>query len=300
MKKSKIFPLDDYWKAKFDECKDIPGVTNAVLDQLKNYIAFLNTAEALCKRIDIKKPKYLDIDIMEMISFFYFAHCYHLACSTLELLKLGYCNGAAILVRGLIESLIDLAYLWLCKKINHSYEEREAWIRFSGVRKQQINNMWKEMQNHREQKGFSLVTPENFVSESRTQELEDKKQEFKKLYGRDTWSKLSSLRDRARAVDDLMTLEKCTNIVLEQVYILCYRWTSGLIHGESVASNNYLIDERPKFLTIYFGRDIKDIVTITAIAQQCLLNIMYIVNHINHLSVDIIAQLESSGFKLNP
>lgn len=62
------------------------------------------------------------------------------------------------------------------------------------------------------------------------------------------------------------------------------------------ASVNYLLDSEPQDITINMGRDIKDIISVTVFAGRCLVGILYLYNHINHLDVDLINQILSSGF----
>lgn len=297
MSKYKVQPMSKAWKDELKSLNTLMDKPDGIYDNIRNYSAILHTGEVLIDVFGKKKRSYVRAKPIELISYYYFAHCYHLGYSVYHLVKMGYGSASVILLRSIIESTIDLSYLWLCKEVNNSEEERNAWMQHSCIRRDTMSRMWNDMQLHRKNKGFSAIDPIELIKNENADILRVQASDFKKKYCRDHWAKITSLDKRARAVDDTNVLNKQVGISLEEIYNMCYRWSSELVHAESASAGSYIDDTSNRFY-VDFGPSFKNVDTVIPITSRVMLGLLYIINHINHLNIDIMAQCESSGFSI--
>lgn len=125
------------WGKEIEETKALPF---ADADKYKNLIVMLQTCEIMLADMDERKFK--NTDQLRMISRFVIAHIHQLGCSVYQNMKAGLGNPALIICRSMLESLIDLAYLWLCKDINGDAVERNAWAEYYKVSRYSVHTYW--------------------------------------------------------------------------------------------------------------------------------------------------------------
>jgi len=232
---------------------------------------------------------------IQLISYYFFAHCYHLGLAVYHLTKLGFGTASVILIRSLIEAVIDFSYLWLCKEINgKDTDERVAWIVFSNIRRNRLSQAWNELQDRRRNMGLPIVSPEVLIKDEVAKEYAKYSHDFESVFGRQKWAKrYETLESRAKAVDKINILSERVGVVLEEVYITCYRWASEVAHVESAGAGAYLNDNEDG-LKIDFGASDHNVDIAIPMATRFLLAMVYMVDHINRLKVDVAGQYESS------
>jgi hypothetical protein len=294
MKEYTLVPLSEFWQEQLNKLpyleKDFEGT--------KDIVALLHTADLLIERSDGDKIRMNTKYILKIANYHYFLHSYHLACSMLELTKFGFFNSNAVLVRSIVESVIDLAYLWLCKSINGSIDERKAWFWFSEVKRFQVAHSWEQMQKRRQKMGLPVIGPLKILDDETFEKLKQKCCEIKQQFPRDKWAIIKNLFERARAVDDQQTFYKETGTVLEKLYISSYKWASGFVHAESVVSQNY-ISKDANGLKVKYSIEPEKHKYILAVAREALICLLFLFNHINRLNVDLIKQLKESGLRID-
>lgn len=282
-------PLSSDWAAQLNEL----SVTPSDLRPLRGLVAALHTGDILIERFNAKKRNTAKMDVLDKISCYYFPHCYTLAMASFELIRLGYGHPSDVMVRGILESAIDLAYLWLCKLINGDHSnEREAWGDFQAVTRGQMHRMWGDMNSNRKRLGLAELPP--LFDASWEGEIDRQNLRFKEEYRRRDWALRETVLARARAVDETRRLQEF-GYFLEEDYVLVYKWTSQSVHGSSLAAGGYM-QERGQFLHIEFGPSGRFLGSAAAMTSRFLLLVLHLVNHINHLGVDIPVQLAASGF----
>lgn len=290
--------LSERWATELTTLKVPPNAENIA----RNMVAVLHTADLVGQHLErrLHRRKFLKQPILERITVFYFAHCYHMGYSVYRLAKLGYSAGTMVLVRAIVEAVIDLSYLWLCKDINgKGSDEREAWADHMNVTRSSIDRMWLELQKHRRQKELPPLTPERLITAERSQSLSAEAEQYKRKYQRDFWALKRRLDQRARCVDDLQILSSRTGFVLEEDYIQCYKWLSEVVHGNSAAVHQYM-RLTPTKLHVDLGPNWSNADMALAMAVRFLSAVLFVVNHVNHLEVDLPAQYEVSGMRLDP
>ncbi|WP_217560140.1 DUF5677 domain-containing protein [Paenibacillus sp. GbtcB18] len=262
---------------------------------LSRHISVLHTCDVIIDTLQQKKLNPFRLGSLKVISAFYFAHTYHQALSIYHLSKLGLGASGLVLVRSIIESLINLSYLWQCKSINNTEEERKAWMDYMHVSRHKMENAWDNMQKHRRSKQLDLGSPEYLFSEKVSSNLSNEYKQFKLKYKRESWAIFSKIEQRARKVDDLNVM---SGIILEEVYHSCYRWTSEFVHGVSGSSNSYF-KEVEQGLIIDFGANFRDVDIVLPMASRMLIHMASIINHLYYLNIDLSKQFEKSGIHLN-
>jgi hypothetical protein len=288
--KNRTYALSQEWVI---ELKNIENNIN--FKHLNRHISILHTCEVMIDFLNDKKINPYKLGSLKVISSYYFAHTYHQALSIYHLSKLGLGSSGLVLVRSIIESLINLSYLWLGKRINGSDDERNAWMEFVHVSRHKMDKAWEDMQVHRKNKLLGLVDPEHLFDKRKSEEILNEFNQFKSKYNRDGWAIVSKIEQRARKVDDLQVL---SGIVLEETYHSCYRWTSEIVHGMSGGSDSYF-EEKEKGLTIDFGPNFRNVDILLPMASRMMIHIISLVNHLYHLNIDLTKQLEESGFTIN-
>jgi hypothetical protein len=309
VKKLEKDEIYERWGKQLEATKDFPFAST---DKYRNLIVLLQTCEILIS--DIKARKVKKYDQIQLISRFLMSHVYQLGSSTFELVKTGFGNPALILCRSMLESLIDMAYLYLCKEIHKSDagkgddKERDAWLEYYKTTRYSVYSHWEAYVKHRESKGLTPPV-EEFFDEELVQILKDGFQDFQREYpfskGGRNWAKIGSLVLRARAVDDTGWLQKgfpskdiigFENLSLEEEYIVPYKHTSEHAHGES-GSLHSLMDSEGNIRTIIVGPSDSNIVTAIGMAANYLLVFTYLFAHINNLDLHfILKELERHGF----
>lgn len=277
--------LTEIWSKELDAIALIPIEDKS---HFKNLIAVLNTCETLSEKSNNKRKN----SQLQTISRFFFSHASQLTQSVYELSKAGMGQGAMILCRSLFESLVDFHYLWLCKDIHGSYEERSAWALYSSISRGSIYRKWIRFRDHRLNNGFP--EPENQFNTEIVEHHNNNVAIFNKKFNRGHWAWKSGLDQRARAVDDTKKIE---GILFEEQYCYIYSWTSELVHGESTASSAYIRFNGNR-ISFIVGPDSKNIKAALAMAIHYMIMIMRLHAHIFHLEMHIEEHLETSGFQL--
>lgn len=292
MSKKSIEPLSQEWLNELESIEYSPEIAHRIRD----LVALLHTADVLVDKYSSRKRLLSKMEPMELIAHYYFAHSYHLGLSIYHLCKLGFGNASLILVRALVEALIDFSYLWLCKEISGAgTDERAAWGNFGFVRRKNMENKWNDLQQHRDIKKLPRLDSILFSDIERKERLTYEVGNFKKDFKRNFWAKIKPLDQRARAVDDTQLLSVRTGIVLEQVYTTVYKYTSELVHGESASTNAYMRHESGG-LNVDFGPSKYNIDLAIPMANEALLSILHIFNHVNNVRLTLIDQILLAGF----
>lgn len=286
MSKHKLISLPQYWLDEIERLTLQP-TTKQLMMQL---IGTLHICEVVLDRLRSRKRYISKADTLEKISYYFFAHSYHLGYSIYHLVKLGYISAALILTRSVLETLIDFSYLWLCKEINgNDTDEREAWMWYETVTRKSLENRWNQMQSYRTKNKLPVIEPLTIFNHDLSDEINRQKKEFDERFRRKHWALLEALDQRARAVDKIQKLEI---IDLEKTYILSYKWTSELVHGASASANTYLSYDIENGLNVDFGPTGKNIDIAINMCAHFLSVFLHIINHINHLGIDIRKQYE--------
>ena len=257
---------------------------------MKHLVAVLHIGELLLEKLGSRKRYISKTETIQKISYYYFSHSYHLGFSIYHLTKIGYDSAAIILTRTLLEMLIDFSYLWLCKDINGIHtDEREAWMRYDAVRREGIETKWDQMQDYRINNGLPVVEPMKIFNQEVSDLINDQKIEFKNKFNRRHWALFESLDKRARAVDKT---NKLSTIDFEKTYVLSYKWSSELVHGESASANVYMSFDVDSGLNIDFGPTGKKSSLAISMSAHFLSEVFYLVNHLNNLGINIQKQFE--------
>lgn len=292
MKEIKCVPVSDYWKGQLKEL-ETPH-TKTAMGEITNCVALLHAAELLIEGVENQKIRITKKELLTLASYHYLLQGYHLAGSMLELSKSGYFNTNALLIRSHMEAVIDLAYLWLCKDINGSLEEREAWYLFSEVRRYQTCQQWEEMQKHRQSMGFPLVGVRHLLDEAVVAKLSEKQDEFRCMTsGRNAWAFKETFGERARAVDDRQNFYHETGKVLENLYITSCKCSSGFVHAESLVVPDFT-KSKANTLRVNSSLEPEKNQYILALLKDSLFCLVFLFNHINRLGLNLPNQLKES------
>ncbi|ETT77495.1 hypothetical protein C173_03229 [Paenibacillus sp. FSL R7-277] len=287
----KLIQLDNVWEKELDE------LSNTHKDNLANFrklISVLHTSEVLIDTFNKKKINPYDLDQLQFIISYYFTHTYHQSLAIYHLSKLGLGSSGLILVRAVMESLVNMSYLWQVKKINGNDEERLAWIEYVNVSRHKMDQAWKNMQSHRRKNSRALAVPAEIFTNENSFSFEEKAKDFKNKYQRTDWSKLKNVEMRARAVDDLQ-ISILPGMDLEEMYNTVYRWSSEYVHGLSSSSEMYMTGTE-KELLVHFGVSNKNIDIVLPLLTRVMTFVVVIVNHIFNLDVNISEQIITAGF----
>lgn len=259
-------------------------------------VALLHTAEVMLEILGSKRTLWSRTDEIEQISYYFFARTYGLAYSAYVQLKDGFSIESQLQARGILESAIDLSYLWLCKEINGKpNDERAAWIKYQDVLRSKINRGWEAMRGHQEALGFEVSAPLASVQEQ--QGLEARELQYRSTFGRDEWALERDLLRRAQAVDRTMKLKDMGQF-LEEDYQMVYRWTSQVMHGSSMGVNLYF-SQTDNSVTIDFGPNPEDTGATAGMVGRFFLLVIRIVHHVVRLDFDLAKQITASGFSIH-
>lgn len=291
MSKFRIKPLSEDW---INEVKSL-SLPPDIFEKMRKLIGILHTCDTLIEQFKMRKRPLAKTEHIQLISYYFWAHCYHLGLAVYHLSKLGFGTASVILVRSIIEAVIDFSYLWLCKEINgKDTNERVAWIVYANIRRNTISQTWNELQKRRKDMGLPVVNPEILIKEEVAQEYAKYSRDFEGVFGRKKWAKkYETLDSRAKAVDKTQVFSERVGIVLEEAYIMCYRWASEVAHVESAGARAYLNGDSD-FLNIDFGASGNNVDIAVPMAARFLLGMVYMVDHINRLDLDVVRQYESS------
>lgn len=294
----KPVPLSGEWIEELNDVKKQRELDKNLLDRISDLAVILHAADIMVDLLDKKKRQIYKVQELQLISYYYFAHCYHLAYGLYHLSKKGFGSASLVLIRTIIESTVNLAYIWLCKEINgKDTDEIQAWGLYSSVNRDGMNTKWNELQVHRNKKGFPALEPEKLMDNESAKEYAEHAQMFKDKYDRKHWAKITALDARARAVDDTGKLLERSGIILEEVYVMCYKWISELVHGDSASTGAYM-QNVPEKMFIDFGPSFQNVDIVIPMCSQIMLTHLDIVNHINHLNIDLLIQYKESGLTL--
>lgn len=289
--KNEVQDLSNEWKKELQEIKEHPVLKNHI-ELFEKMIGTLHASDVIIEKLSSKKRRVKHYDTLQMICNYYFSHSYTMALAILSLAKQGFAVSALGLSRTLIESVINLAYLYYSKEINGNEEEREAWIEHSAISLNKIGTAWEEMQNFRKNNSLPIVEPVELFDKEKMREMDDRSKAFKIKYKRSNWAVVEKIEQRARKIDSLNKL----GTVLESVYHLMYRRNSEIIHGMSASAMHYIKNDG-KYTAIRFGPSGQNINEVLAITTQMMVVIVYLANSIFHTNLDIENQLAKSGYE---
>ncbi|MDQ1912507.1 DUF5677 domain-containing protein [Paenibacillus sp. GD4] len=301
----KLSPTEIYsrWEKELEVIKDLPY---APADTYRNLIVMLQTCEVQLSEINVKKR---DIyNQMLAISRFLMAHVFQLGNGAYQLAKTGFGNPGLIICRSILESLTELSYLWLVKKINPELGdvERDAWVEYINMNRSSVLSHWEQFKQHKENKG---ETVEKILEDPVIEQVREKAAQYIEDYphsknGRN-WAKITPLVKRARAVDDTGWLKRgipekgingFDNFSLEEEYITIYKHTSEYAHGES-GSIQSLYETQGNRGTIIIGASDSNVITTLGLATNYLLVFLYVFAILNRLDLRaILNELERQGF----
>lgn len=273
------------------EISSLPGSQRRSVRRLASVV---HTAGVLGRHVNVGRHRARKRTDLERISLYYLAHSTQLGEAIYRLVAFGYGPAAFMLVRSLVEADIDLAYLWLSKRINGPRaDDREAWMAFEVVVRDKAARMWEEAQAKRVDYGLDRLAP--LFSEEKLTNYKALAKAFRLRFQRDSWARIPALDARARKVDESGELRRLTGQTLEDDYSACYRMTSELVHGTSAGANAYI--DASDQVWKYNPQPGEPYITMSSnMAGRFLLDIVCMSNHINRLEVDITAQLSASGF----
>jgi NADH:ubiquinone oxidoreductase subunit K len=301
VKKLEKDEIYERWEKELDVTKDLP-FANA--DNYRNLIVMLQTCEIMLASMD--KRKFKNQDQMRMISRFVIAHVYQLGCSIFQLTKTGYGNPALIICRSMLESLIDLSYLWLCKDINGDDIERNAWAEYYKLTRYSVYTHWEAHKKRQVAKG---KPSDELFNESSIERLDRDFKEFEQRYPYTKsrgWAKVSPLVKRAQALDDTQKVQTgfpnkgiigFPDFSFEAEYVTIYKHTSEFAHGESGLIQT-LFETEGNVGTIIIGvSDHENTTVAIGLSANYILMFMYIFVHLNGLNLNFIPEeLERHGF----
>lgn len=289
------------WEKELDATKSLPF---AHKDQYRNLILILQTCELLTAEINTKKAK--KYDQLQIISRFLMAHVLQLGNGSYQLTKTGFGSPALILGRSILESLIDMAYLWLCKEINGDDVERNAWVDYYKVSRYSVYSHWElyKERSLKKDKTFEEFFEQGTIDRLK-QDFNDFKSEYPHAGSRAHWAKITLLLKRAQALDDTgkiqngfpeKDVEGFPKFSFEEEYVGIYKHTSEYAHGES-GSMLTLFETEGNNGTILIGSSDINVVMANGLIANYLLVFSYIFAHINNLDLHFIpSELNRHGF----
>jgi hypothetical protein len=201
-----------------------------------------------------------------------------------------------VLSRSIIESTIDMAYLWLCKQIHGDDLEREAWGLYEFVNRDKMHRMWEDLQKRRLNKSLPMLNPIELFDQQTANYFKLRKKEMVERFGRTEWAKLPNLQDRAMKVDETQRLFREIGVSLEELYCIGYRWTSEFAHGASSGSSGYIEGKPNGGYIVDFGSNFRNTDIVIPFTARTMLGMLFMTNHINNLKLDLTVQLVASGF----
>jgi hypothetical protein len=291
------------WEKELEATKFLPY---APPDKYKNLIIMLQSCEIQLTEINVKKR---DIyNQMLSISRFLMAHVFQLGNGAYQLAKTGYGNPGLIICRSILESLTDMSYLWLVKKINPELGdiERNAWVEYININRFSVLSHWEQFKQHKESKGEKV---EGILEEHVIAQVREKAAQYVEDYpfskGGRNWAKITPLVKRARTIDDTGWLKRgipekgitgFENFSFEEEYITIYKHTSEYAHGES-GSMQSLYETQGNRGTIIVGASDSNVITTLGLATNYLLVFLYVFAILNRLDLKkILDELERHGF----
>ncbi|MFC6648309.1 DUF5677 domain-containing protein [Paenibacillus rhizoplanae] len=283
--------LSDSWT---EELNKLNALNSKNLVPIKRLIYILFIYDLMIAEINDSHRKYKS-DKLIYISRYFLANEYHLGESIYHLVKRGFGVSSSILVRSILENLIDFSYLWLCKDINNSQDERDGWLEYKSITDESIYNKWSDFKKHLSKNG-KLFNDYLIVDavESLQNKAKDFKSKFYKHGNKYHWAKYPSLDQRARQVDMTGRLQKdVDHFYLEQEYIVNYKLNSQLVHGESSMFSSYK-DESTNLLSIQSDQD--ELTKTINLTSNYLLVFAYELVQVNRLKLGIVEQLNYLGF----
>ncbi|AFC32117.1 hypothetical protein PM3016_5417 [Paenibacillus mucilaginosus 3016] len=286
----KIVSLSSLWT---EEINKVPP--NFYKDRFQNLVAVLHTSDVLLEALNKKKLNPVKMKPLDFICMHYFAHAYNLATSIFYLCKNGMGSSCIILIRALLESLINCSYLWLCKKINGNENERNAWMEYEYIERSKMSNLWSNMQKNRQKINIPLVQPNDLFTQEKRNELSVARSQFKLKYGSENWAVHPNVDERARRVDSCRSFYDHTGIFLEEDYVTIYKWASELVHGSPASASSFIDESFNCGLQFEIGASKKNIDIILPICTRIMIGMLFLLNHIYHLDVDLTAQLRTAG-----
>jgi len=291
------------WGKELEATTDLPF---AHAEKYRNLILILQTNEVLFAEIRGRKTK--RFNQLQMISRFIMAHAFQLGAGAFQLTKAGFGSPALVLGRSILESLIDLSYLWLCKEINGDDVERKAWIDYFKVTRHSVLT---HMEVYNERRTAVGLACDKFFKDETEEKLKNDFNDYKSDYPHSGnklhWAKISSLVKRAQALDDTGKLQAGIpekNITgfpkfsFEEEFVAIYKHTSEYVHGQS-GSMESLWESEGNAGTIIIGASDINIVIANSLIANYILVFSYIFAHINNLDLTFIAdELNRHGFIL--
>ncbi|MCQ4363033.1 DUF5677 domain-containing protein [Mycobacterium gordonae] len=286
---SAFVDLTDYWKSEQAE--------NSHIGQEKlNIIAMLHTNDVVANALNRKHKK--KDDQLKSISMFFFTHGNELLSGIYFNCKYGFGTSSLVLCRALLEGLIEFSYLYFCKRINKDDKERSGWLQYRAITKLSMHNQYTEFKKSNADLGF-YRSDELFDSEV-ISALEGHADDFKKTFFKHSktysWAREPTLVKRARAVDKIRVFESDFHkkLSLEEEYIIMYKHSSELVHGQSGSTLSYAHDDGDS--TMNFGPSNNNIYMSVGASCNYMLVYLYLFNKVHHLNIDIMGQLKHSGF----
>lgn len=282
----KPVPFPATWKRELDM---IPELPTSDVGAIRTLAAVLHSMEALQDLMTAKGMRTHELDFLQRSCLYFFAHTYHIGRAAYELVRQGYGVAGLMLVRTILETDIDLAYLWKCKEINGEDTELMAWAEFHEWERGNLARIWRQVQAAAKAKNKdlpALVTPEQADA------FEAEADHYKARYGRNHWSAngYRTVFDRARAVDQV---GGPPNFFFQEDYAAVYKYTSRFVHPNLWAANAYISESEGR-IVVDFGPNRKEVGTAAAMAARFLIAMLHTVNEILGLKLDLDAQLAES------
>lgn len=189
MRRTRTVPLPESEIQKITK----PGLPATTREAVRRLACVMHVADQFGEHDKRQKRSAHNMDKVEKIGAFFLAHSYHLGRATCELAMLGHGAPALVLVRAMMESTTDLAYLWLCKKIPDAGEqERDAWAMYSDKTFHKVVNLWDGMRDRQQKTGSPPSEP--LVSVDQAARLAQGSEEFTKKFGkRNGWASIDDL-----------------------------------------------------------------------------------------------------------
>ncbi|MWC28132.1 DUF5677 domain-containing protein [Paenibacillus sp. MMS18-CY102] len=272
-----------------------------------NLILILQTCEIVMSEISSKQAK--KYNQLQGISRFLMAHVFQLGVGSYQLTKTGFGSPALILCRSIYESLVDMAYLWLCKEINDGNDiERNAWAAYYKVSRYNVYTHWEAYKKRQ----LAIGKHVDEIFEEKT--VEKLKKDFKnyesdypytKEFRNREWNKINSLIKRARKLDDTKKIQNgfpnkgiigFQDFSFEAEYVTIYKHTSEYAHGESGSLQTLFQIEGNKG-AILIGANDSNVSNATGLVTNYLLIFSYMFAHINNIELQfILDELERHKF----
>lgn len=296
------------WRKELEATKSLPFANASTY---RNLILVLQTCEILTS--DIKTMQSKKYNQLQVISRFLLAHVYQLGVGTYQLTKTGFGSPALILCRSIFESLVDMAYLWMCKVINNGDDtERNAWADYYKVSRYSVHTHWEAYKKRLQSKGKhveEIFDEKTIVRLKKDFEDYESDYPYTKEFRNREWNKISSMVKRAQSLDKTEKIQKgfpekgivgFPDFSFEAEYVTIYKHTSEYAHGES-GSLQSLFETEGNVGTILIGASDTNVVVANGLAANYLLVFSYIFAHINNLDLHfILAELDHYGFVISP